>query len=79
MSHVISSSTTPTHDLALYTEKLTMQFGGLKAVSDLSLQVHKGTIFGLIGPNGAGKTTAFNVLLVFINPLREKSLPLGRI
>jgi branched-chain amino acid transport system ATP-binding protein len=40
----------------------TMQFGGLKALSSFSLEIHKGDLKGLIGPNGAGKTTAFNVL-----------------
>ena len=37
-------------------------FGGLAALSDISLRVHEAEIFGLIGPNGAGKTTLFNVL-----------------
>jgi branched-chain amino acid transport system ATP-binding protein len=40
----------------------TMQFGGLKALTDFSLTIEKGDLKGLIGPNGAGKTTAFNCL-----------------
>lgn len=43
-------------------ENLTMQFGGVVAVNDLSLRVDKGEIVALIGPNGAGKTTAFNAV-----------------
>ena len=38
-------------------ENITMQFGGVIAVNDLSLEVNKGEIVSLIGPNGAGKTT----------------------
>jgi branched-chain amino acid transport system ATP-binding protein len=47
---------------ALKVEKLTIMFGGLKAVSELDLDIPTGAIFGLIGPNGAGKTTVFNML-----------------
>ena len=43
-------------------ERVTMQFGGLKAVADLDLTIGEGELVGLIGPNGAGKTTVFNVV-----------------
>lgn len=43
-------------------ENVTMQFGGVVAVNNLSLEVNKNEIVSLIGPNGAGKTTAFNVV-----------------
>ena len=43
-------------------ENVTMQFGGVVAVNDLSMEINKGEIVALIGPNGAGKTTAFNVI-----------------
>lgn len=46
----------------LQVNNLTMRFGGLTAVKDLSLTVEPGQIFSLIGPNGAGKTTAFNAI-----------------
>jgi branched-chain amino acid transport system ATP-binding protein len=52
----------------LEARKLTMQFGGLKAVSELDLSVPENSIFGLIGPNGAGKTTAFNMLTGVYRP-----------
>jgi branched-chain amino acid transport system ATP-binding protein len=55
-------------DIALKLESLTIQFGGLKAVADLSFEIPKGTIFGLIGPNGAGKTTVFNMVTGVYKP-----------
>src|SRR6267143_2237825 len=52
----------------LKTEKATIRFGGLVAVSELDMAVHQGEIFGLIGPNGAGKTTIFNLLTGVYQP-----------
>ena len=46
----------------LKVERVGIQFGGLKAVSDANLVLNNGELVGLIGPNGAGKTTFFNLL-----------------
>ena len=55
-------------DVILRLDRLIMEFGGLKAVNNLSFDVKKGEIFGLIGPNGAGKTTVFNCITQFYKP-----------
>jgi branched-chain amino acid transport system ATP-binding protein len=52
----------------LRVEHLTMRFGGLVAVNNVSFEVHRGTIAALIGPNGAGKTTVFNCITGFYKP-----------
>jgi branched-chain amino acid transport system ATP-binding protein len=53
---------------ALRVEHLTMRFGGLVAIDNLSFDVKRGTITALIGPNGAGKTTVFNCITGFYKP-----------
>ena len=53
-------------------EHITMQFGGVVAVNDLSLEVNEGEIVALIGPNGAGKTTAFNCVTGIYEPTNGK-------
>lgn len=49
-------------------DHLSIHFGGLKAVDDLSFSILKNEIYGLIGPNGAGKTTVFNCITQFYKP-----------
>ena len=60
-------STSPNNAM-LKTDKMTIRFGGLCAVNELTMEVSKGEIFGLIGPNGAGKTTIFNLLTGVYEP-----------
>jgi branched-chain amino acid transport system ATP-binding protein len=47
---------------------LSVNFGGLKALSNVSIDLHQGEVLGLIGPNGAGKTTVFNALSGLVTP-----------
>ena len=56
------------NDVILKIEHLTMRFGGLVAINDLSFDVRRGDITALIGPNGAGKTTVFNCITGFYRP-----------
>jgi len=52
----------------LEVEGLSVRFGGLRAVRELTFSVERGEILGLIGPNGAGKTTVFNLVTGFVRP-----------
>ena len=65
-------------DPLLVVEHLTMRFGGLLAVNDLSFEAGRGDITALIGPNGAGKTTVFNCVTGFYKPT-EGRLALARV
>jgi branched-chain amino acid transport system ATP-binding protein len=60
-------TTTPA-DPVLRVEHLTMRFGGLVAINDVSFTAERGAITALIGPNGAGKTTVFNCITGFYKP-----------
>jgi len=55
-------------DLRLRVRNLSIDFGGLKAVSEFSCDLYRGELVGLIGPNGAGKTTVFNMLSGIYTP-----------
>ena len=57
-----------TRETVLKTDHLCIQFGGLKAVNDVNLEIKQGELYGLIGPNGAGKTTVFNILTGVYKP-----------
>lgn len=57
---------------------LTLTFGGLTAIRDLSFEVHAGEIVGLIGPNGAGKTSVFNCITGFYRPAAGEIIFDGR-
>ena len=52
----------------LSVRELSLSFGGVRALSDLSFDVEKGEVFSIIGPNGAGKTTVFNLISRLYEP-----------
>ena len=52
----------------LEVSNLSISFGGLRAVDNLSMNIEKNQLYGLIGPNGAGKTTVFNMLTGVYRP-----------
>ena len=63
-----SHETPPMTDVLLSAKNLSVRFGGVLAVNDVSFDVRPGEVFTLIGPNGAGKTTVFNLISRFYQP-----------
>ena len=53
-------------DHVLQLDNITMQFGGVVAVNNLSMEVNEGEIVALIGPNGAGKSTTMNIMTGYL-------------
>ncbi len=64
--------------VVLQVNNVTQRFGGLVALSDVSMEVSEGEIVGIIGPNGAGKTTLFNVITGMYCPTEGKVFLLGK-
>src|SRR4051812_10461456 len=59
-------------DVLLSVENVSLAFGGVKAISDVSFDIRKGEIRAIIGPNGAGKTSMLNVINGFYTPQRGR-------
>ena len=67
----------PTNDFAIRAEDVTRDFGAVRALDALTLDVPKGIVFGFLGPNGAGKTTAIRVFLGLLDPTAGRAEVLG--
>ena len=63
---------------AIDTRALTKHYGSVRALSELTLEVRSGEIFGFLGPNGAGKSTTIRTLLGFLHPTSGSARVLGR-
>lgn len=65
-------------EVLLQVKGVSKSFGGVKAVSNISLDLVKGEIFGIIGPNGSGKTTLVNIITGFVKPDSGKVFAKGK-
>ena len=61
-------TTNSTREVLLSAENVSLSFGGVKAITDISFDIHDGEIRAIIGPNGAGKTSMLNVINGFYHP-----------
>lgn len=66
------------NDIAITTEGLGRRFGKFWAVHDLSLEIPKGSVFGLLGPNGSGKSTTINMLMGLLPPTTGTMTVMGK-
>ena len=64
---------------ALQVRNLSIEFGGVHAVEDVSFDVEPGETFAIIGPNGAGKSTIFNLISRLYTPTAERFITVNRI
>jgi ABC-type multidrug transport system ATPase subunit len=63
--------------VVVHTRQLTKDYGRLRALDHLDLNLHSGEVYGLLGPNGAGKTTAIRLLMDLIRPTRGRIVLFG--
>ena len=66
-------------DWVIWTQGVSKEFGGLRAVEDLNLRVRRGRVYGFVGPNGSGKTTAISMILGLVRPSRGVIRVLGHV
>src|SRR5713101_7597752 len=68
----------PRREPLLRVDDITVRFGAVQALSDVSVDIHRGEIVAIIGPNGAGKTTLINVISGFYHPQKGRILFEGK-
>lgn len=66
------------NEIILKVEKISKDFGGIRAVDNVSLELRRGEFLGLIGPNGSGKTTLINLITGFVKPTSGKVIYQGK-
>jgi len=75
---VVHDASSPAKEVLLSVANVTLTFGGVKAISDVSFDIQKGEIRAIIGPNGAGKTSMLNVINGFYHPQHGRISYKGR-
>lgn len=77
-SSVVDGASAPDDDPLLEARDVTIGFGGVLALDEVSMSIGTGEVVGIIGPNGAGKTTLFNVICGFVHPSSGRIIYRGR-